>query len=164
MTTTTLLPATLVPAPDRNWAVTSLKSMETRNGVAFNGTLRLDGKIVGVIENQGNGGGTWADCRTREANEAWRASAEAYAKDSTYNSHEDLADALVNEYEIAKMLNQRGTIHVLPAGAKVVDDEPPFDFGFVSYKTNATDDQARDLARREHPGARIWLNGGWESL
>ncbi len=44
--------------PHGRLAVTSLQQMPTHNGVAFVADLALDGRFVGRIENEGNGGGT----------------------------------------------------------------------------------------------------------
>lgn len=153
----TLLPATLVPAPDRDWKVSSVDSLQTSNGVAFVAKLRLDGKLVGTIENQGNGGGSWAQC-TPEASGVWRTSAAAYGGD------EELADALVQEYEVSKLLNGKTKVHVLPAGKPVIEDESPWDFGFVSYKASPNDPKAVEFVQSKHPGARIWRAGQWTEV
>lgn len=52
------LPHTGLRTPDTRLTVTSLSEFETPRGVAFTSTLRLDNKIVGTIQNQGNGGDT----------------------------------------------------------------------------------------------------------
>lgn len=43
----------------------SIKYLETNNGVAFTANLLLNGKIVGTIENNGNGGDTHSRCLGR---------------------------------------------------------------------------------------------------
>ncbi len=52
-----LLPHSGLRVPHTRLAVTSLKQLQTSRGVAFTATLRLDGRVVGTIEDQGNGGG-----------------------------------------------------------------------------------------------------------
>ena len=158
MTVTTILPATLVPGPDRNWKVSSLDSLATSNGIAYVAKLRLDGKLVGTIENQGNGGGSWASFTTGEMTKAWRESAAAYG------GEEELADALVQEFEVSKLLNGKTKLHVLPVGKTPIDDNPPWDFAFVSYKASPNDPTAVAFVREKHPGARIWRNQQWEEI
>lgn len=53
-----LLPHSGLRVPHARLTVTSLKQFEMSRGVAYTATLRLDGTIVGTIENEGCGGET----------------------------------------------------------------------------------------------------------
>jgi hypothetical protein len=46
---------------DPRWSITGYKGHATRDGVAFVAKLRLDGKIVGHLEDSGRGGGVTID-------------------------------------------------------------------------------------------------------
>jgi hypothetical protein len=51
-----MLTHTDLRVPHDRLRVSSVKQMATHNGVAFTAVLRLDGRRVGTIENDGNGG------------------------------------------------------------------------------------------------------------
>ena len=126
--TTVTLPATgrEIPAELARFAVTSLKQMNTYDGVAVNATLRYDGKIIGNLEDDGRGGGTYLYPRTAEARAAWEAAIAATPDWTethdgftlTYTAEhglkgEAIAEWLIAEYEEARWLNReakKGTV------------------------------------------------------
>ena len=57
--TTVRLPHTGLHVPDLSLTITGYREHATTNGAAFNGKLRRNNKIVGVIENHGTGGMTF---------------------------------------------------------------------------------------------------------
>lgn len=50
------LPHSGLKVPHTGYAVTSYREHKSWDGVAFTATLRLNGKIVGTIDNEGRGG------------------------------------------------------------------------------------------------------------
>ena len=73
--------------PSDEFAVTGVKGHETRNGYAYSATVRRNGKVVGRLENEGNGGGTTFYCTVTtpesvdaDGNKSWDFSANHAAK------------------------------------------------------------------------------------
>jgi hypothetical protein len=103
-----------VPDGDDNPHVTSLKELNTRNGVAFTAVVRIGKRRIGTLDNDGNGGGTWfhqdtfADYQTwnRFVTDCRHAGLEVHA--------EKVADALVEEYDtywaIKRQVRKGGTL------------------------------------------------------
>lgn len=163
--TTVTLPATgrEIPAELARFAVTSLKQMGTYDGVAVNATLRHDGKIVGTLEDDGRGGGTYLRPRTVEGRAAWEAAVAAtpdWTEDHgdftlTYTDAsakaEGIAEWLIAEYEEARWLNReakKGTVIRRADGQH------------VGYNTT---DEAR-VAKAEGGGEiTVWTAQGWQT-
>lgn len=55
----TALPHSGLRVPDTNVKVTALKGNLTTNGYAFTANLKRGAKLVGSVQNEGRGGGTW---------------------------------------------------------------------------------------------------------
>jgi hypothetical protein len=95
-----VLPHTGLHVPHTRLRVSSLKRLRTPDGEAFTATLRLDGRIVGHIHNDGNGGATtWTTTGTgfswRDL-DAYVAACRTDAGTATLEEH--ILDDLVEEY------------------------------------------------------------------
>ncbi len=101
-----LLPHSGVRVPHTRLAVTSLKQVQMSRGVAYTATLRLDGRIVGTVENEGCGGETMFQSRP--------GAGFGYADLDTYaaqcrtvggaTSTESVLNALVDEFDTARLV------------------------------------------------------------
>jgi hypothetical protein len=105
------LPHSGLTVPDTSYTVTSYKDHQTHDGVAFTATLRLNGKIIGQIENDGRGGPdifyptTAGGMREqRDALEAFAARC-ADARGITPDVELLLGD-LVTEYQTSRAINR----------------------------------------------------------
>jgi hypothetical protein len=103
--TTIRLPHTGLRVPDRSLSVTALKQLQTSGGVAYTANLRVNSRIVGLIENHGTGG------MTSFYAGAWRVFGETHLDE--YATHcrteeggpvttENLLDQLIDEYDWAR--------------------------------------------------------------
>jgi hypothetical protein len=95
-----VLPHTGLHVPHTRLRVNSLKTLRTPDGEAFTATRRLDGRIVGYIHNDGNGGATtWTTTGTgfswRDL-DAYVAACRTDAGTATLGEH--ILDDLVEEY------------------------------------------------------------------
>jgi hypothetical protein len=99
-----VLPHTGLRMPHTRLTVTSKKTLPTPDGEAFTATLRLDGRIVGHIHNDGWGGPTtWTPTG---AGFSWRDldafSTECRTQSGTAPMEETVLDDLVEEYATAR--------------------------------------------------------------
>lgn len=110
------LPHTDLEVPDGNDnpRVTSLKQLNTRNGVAFTAVVRIGKRRIGTLDNEGNGGGTWFHQDTYDDYQAWNRFVADCRDDGNQVQAEKVADALVEEYdtdrEIKRQLRTGGTL------------------------------------------------------
>jgi hypothetical protein len=99
-----VLPHTGLHVPHTRLRVSSLKTLRTPDGAAFTATLRLDGRIVGAIHNDGNGGATtWSAAGSgsrRHDLDAFVAACRTDDGIATLEEH--VLDDLVDEYESAR--------------------------------------------------------------
>jgi hypothetical protein len=99
-----VLPHTGLHVPHRRLRVSSLKTLRTPEGEAFTATLRLDGRLVGYIHNDGNGGATtWTTTGTgfgRRDLDAYVAACRTDAGTAALEEH--ILDDLVEEYASAR--------------------------------------------------------------
>jgi hypothetical protein len=101
------LPHSGLTVPHDGYTVTAYKELKTHDGVAFTATLRLNGKIIGTIENEGMGGPD-----TFHANDALTygrqtAALETFAAqcidaEGSVPDVEDLLGDLVTEYQTGR--------------------------------------------------------------
>jgi hypothetical protein len=96
----TVLPHTGLRVPHTRLRVSSLKTLPTPDGEAFTATLRLQGRIVGWIDNDGRGGPT--GFRTNGTSFGWR-DLQAYVATcrtaaGRAPSEDTVLDDLVEEY------------------------------------------------------------------
>lgn len=140
------------------YAITSYKEVPLGCGVAFTATITKDGGKVLTVENDGNGGshmyrgvGTdWAGWR--EAETAFEAFAQDWAKDTEYAGFEE-ADALVwHLIEVASLNRKRTPVFLL-------DDETYFKDGmYRTLPASASRADAVGYIAATYPGrnARVW--------
>lgn len=142
--------------------------MMAREGVAFSAEVLRDGKVVGTIENQGYGGGTWFHQRDRETATWWDEAVTAYGKILVDEGDEFgdqfaaemLADALYENAALKRDLDRKRS----PLVRFDRDNE-----GIKIYK-GKWDDQLRKqvLAKAKESGVSLverWVKGeGWEVI
>jgi len=103
-TDTILLPHSGLQVPHTRLAVTSLQELKTFDGVAFRANLRLDGRIVGTIEDAGRGGGPMFYPRNSTVfghNEMDAFAAQCTTRWGLHETEYVLGD-LVDEYDTAR--------------------------------------------------------------
>lgn len=131
------LPHTGLRVPDRSLSLTRYRELSTSDGVAFSANLRVNNRIVGLVENQGHGGGTWlrADDR-RVYGEVHSAdyAARCRSEEGEPVTVENLLDALVDEHDWTRRIaaaGRRGAMvlrlmdHAL-SGTERLPDFPPY--------------------------------------
>lgn len=176
-TSTYRLPVTgrEVPAEFAEYTVTSLKQIQTHDGVALTATLRRNGKIVGTLEDQGYGGGINFYGRSvdyeRDFNEAI-GHIGIVTTDAPFDSPEwarwfylhtpdGILEALISEYELARELKRHAkTSTVIGFG------DPPDPDTVKIYKTADTDLAVR-TARKNHPDepvVQVFVDGAWKEV
>lgn len=101
-----VLPHTGLRVPHTRLSVTSLQTLPTPDGEAFTATLRLGGRIVGHIHNDGNGGATtWS---TNGTGFSWRDLdafvAACRTPAGTEPPEEHVLDDLVEEYATSRIV------------------------------------------------------------
>lgn len=103
--TTVRLPHTGMRVPDRSLTVTGYKELKTSDGVAYTAKLRVDNRIVGLIEQGGHGGPTLfqaGDWRTYGERELAAYAAACRFETGSPVDMENLLDFLVEEFDCAK--------------------------------------------------------------
>jgi len=101
------LPHSGLRVPDLRLNMSDYQELPMADGVAFTATLRLDGRIVGTVENNGTGGATTYDpvalspFRRRDVQE-YAARCRTSAGHTVLD--EDLLDALVTEFQTGQAI------------------------------------------------------------
>ncbi|MEV4042856.1 hypothetical protein [Streptomyces sp. NPDC049744] len=104
MTDLTKLPHTGLHVPHDRYTLADFQQMTTRCGIAYNATVHEGERCVGVIENQGNGGGTWFFPATAADHRAVHEFAAACRMDGEPLSEEEVLDHLITEHETAQQV------------------------------------------------------------
>ena len=177
MTADTLirLPHSGLLVPNADWKVTSYKSLNTADGVAFNATLRWKNRIVGSAENQGYGGGTWARMHDNTANVALDEFVQAARYDDGTNAGEEqIMDDLVTEYEWTKRVRQsdkkNGTALRLMVAEKQFEGMQPYADEFAIWSAPITDanrdSMITQLGKHTHSDSwwQVWNGQAWDDL
>lgn len=103
---TRVLPATGATVPaEPDYVLGNLREMETHDGVAFNASVKVGRALVGTIENQGSGGGTWFRPLTAAAHTQWQQWIRGYSdlhRDEQFLVEESAADLLYTEADLLK--------------------------------------------------------------
>ncbi|MFJ4343039.1 hypothetical protein [Streptomyces sp. NPDC088915] len=102
MTDLIKLPHTGLHVPHDRYTLAGLQQMTTRCGIAYNATVHEGERCVGVIENEGNGGGTWFFPATAADHHAVHEFAAACRMDGEPLSEEEVLDHLITEHETAR--------------------------------------------------------------
>ncbi|WP_123606926.1 hypothetical protein [Micromonospora sp. Llam0] len=159
--------------PHDRLTVTSLDELPTDRGVAFTAALRLDGTRIGVIHNEGRGGGTWLSYH--DPARFSRRDLDEYVRGCRYRrqptDEETVLDRLVTEYDLTRRIS------ALPAGAflaRSVDDDGDSCGDFVVFtgldrprQPAAWTSLATYLATVEATFSthwQVWLDGAWHRV
>ncbi|MFJ5645889.1 hypothetical protein [Streptomyces sp. NPDC093223] len=102
MTEPTTLPLTGLTVPHTRYRITSLQQATTRNGIAFSANVREGRTLLGVIENQGNGGGTWFYPGTPGGRQAMAEFTAACRFNSSAIGEEEVYEHLIDEHDLAR--------------------------------------------------------------
>jgi hypothetical protein len=179
----TRLPHTGLRTPDDRFKVTSLKELETRDGIALTATLRRNRAIVGTIENSGYGGPTEfyskhsrrdPDALTEE--QLFEYAGQCVTEGGGTVDCEALLNALVDEYDWTRRIKKtenrnHAKLRLMgfildgankPVGEPYARDD--LDFTAPASRLNLT--HVRDTLMRQRPPAefgwwQLWRDGQW---
>lgn len=156
------LPATgaTVPAVAANLTVKVTGEMKTSDGVAFTATVHEGKMLLGTIENEGRGGGTWLRPASASARGRWDDIVAEHAllnPEDELVAHENLANDLYEEVATIRDMNRKRNLTVR------VDKDPAH---ILRYNCPTTDQGGRDHVRKEFGDrAEVWVKGtGWTAL
>lgn len=168
------LPHTGLRVPDTSLSVSRYKALETSDGVAFTANLRVGNKIVGQIEDLGNGGETMLqprDWRVYGETEFAAYAARCRTEEGTEVNAELLLNELITEHEwtlkvrntdAKRRLLLRQMAHAMSTETERAD-YPPYPQGETSSKVPGSEAQwttLRDvLLKRMPPGPHGWWQG-----
>lgn len=159
-----------VPASMADLEIRITGEMQSREGVAFNAEVRKltarSSTVLGIIENQGNGGGTWFVPYDPSARKWWQEMVEAFkpviAEDEPeYGesfAEESLADRLYENAALYRDLNRKRSVVIRVNG----DNDQIF-----VYKGTWDARMATHFAAEARKGKTIerWIkNQGWEHI
>jgi len=131
------LPHTGLRVPDHSLSLSVYREHSTSGGVAFSANLRVNSHVVGLVENQGHGGGTWLradDWRAYGEQDLAEYAARCRSEDGQPVTVEDLLDALIDEHDWTRKVaaaGRRGAMvlrlmdHAL-SGDERLPDFPPY--------------------------------------
>ncbi|GHH25606.1 hypothetical protein [Streptomyces rubradiris] len=102
MTELTTLPLTGLEVPHTRYSITSLQQVNTRNGIAFSANVKEGNTLLGVIENHGDGGGTWFYPAIRHGRQAMAEFTAACRWKGEPVTEEQVYDRLIDEYDLAR--------------------------------------------------------------
>ncbi|WP_052412479.1 hypothetical protein [Streptomyces mutabilis] len=102
MTNLTTLPLTGLEVPHTRYRITSLQQVTMSCGVAFSANVRQGRALVGVIENDGRGGGTWFIPADRTGRQGMAEFTRACRWKGEPISEEEVYDHLIDEYDLAR--------------------------------------------------------------
>ncbi|MDW8804332.1 hypothetical protein P1P68_05885 [Streptomyces scabiei] len=102
MTEPTTLPLTGLEVPHTRYTITSLQQVTTRNGIAFSANVKKGRTLLGVIENTGDGGGTWFYPGTPNARQAMAEFTAACRWNGKPVGEEEVYERLIDEYDLAR--------------------------------------------------------------
>lgn len=102
MTKPTALPLTGLEVPHTRYSITSLQQATTRNGIAFSANVKEGRTLLGVIENHGDGGGTWFYPGTPGARHAMTEFTAACRWNGSPIGEEEVYEHLIDEYDLAR--------------------------------------------------------------
>jgi hypothetical protein len=91
--------------------------MPTHDGIAFGAEVRRNGKIIGTIENQGTGGGTWFHHHDVEVMNWWHEREQEMKRilvevegDTEFMAEEIMCDRLFEDVALYKELNRKRSL------------------------------------------------------
>lgn len=175
--TTVRLPHTGLRVPDRRLSLTHYRELATSAGVAFTANLRVGGRIVGLIENEGRGGMTWfraSDWRIYSEKQLEEYAGRCRTEDGETPNVENLLDTLVDEHDWTskvKAATRTGKLQLRLMDASI-SGFPPFAHGEARSAVPDDDKQWKALAEqvlnRMAPGPdgwwQAWTDQGWRDV
>lgn len=102
MTELTTLNLTGLQVPHTRYHLADFEQMTTRNGVAFHATVNEGDYCLGVIENDGNGGGTWFYQHTAKDRQTMKDFTAACRLDGQTIDPERVYELLVDQHELSQ--------------------------------------------------------------
>ncbi|MFE2529908.1 hypothetical protein ACFXEL_37420 [Streptomyces sp. NPDC059382] len=173
MTDLIQLPHTGLHVPHTRYTLAGFQQMTTRCGIAYHATVNEGERRAGVIENQGDGGGTWFLPASGADRRAVHEYAAACRMDGEPLDQEEVLNRLIDEHEtaldVAKCARRRASLlHGFDADhefvASIVIQLPPVwldrcDSPFLPHI-------ARDLkaGEPEVTAWKFWIGGQWKPL
>lgn len=158
----TTLPVTgaVVPAAAASLTVKPIGRMATSCGEAFRAEVRDGDRLIGLIENEGRGGGTWFQHNERADRAAFDALVAAY--DAVHadaepweRGEEAFCEALHEEVALARDLNRKRNAVVMLDGDRA---------RILVYNAPLSDALRRGV-KAANPGREVmvWVKGsGWD--
>jgi hypothetical protein len=157
------LPTTRVKVPTEAAALTltNLQSMNTMNGQTFSAVVKDGRTVLGTIEQDGHGGGTWFRPTSREAGERWEHLSRQFhdvalaAGDdvNVWLYNESFPDVLADEALTTREFNRKRS----PIWKETIDAEDP-----MGFRGKVTVEQAKAHLAKHKPESVIWVKGtGW---
>lgn len=164
-----------------NFGLSSVRTMQGREGDAFSAKITLGGKAVGEVIQDGNGGETWARFNSAEPREAFEmlvAGEWAFEQEyeiggrqvKTPHRQDSVLDAMFIEHDTRRRLNRghkAGKLAILlPEDLdEVTRNDGISTFREVRNGVGAESSVAADLkARGKHDGALYWNGEEWVSF
>lgn len=148
MTTTAAvaLPATRIPAPSTDWALTGYKEIKMRCEVAYSAKLRHFGVLVADVSYDGNGGTPFVDWRPgkRQDHQAqWDAWARGFAalNNARTEFEYEAIEALATECQVLTQLKRDGKKYLLALKSGM----DPITDGYLRIATTPTVEAATAL-------------------
>lgn len=169
-----VLPHTGLRVPHTRLNVTSLKTLPTPDGEAFTATLRLDGRVIGHIHNDGHGGATtWS---TNGTSFSWRDLdmfvAACRAPAGTVPLEENVLDELVEEYATTRTVAKHERANRTPLRLCQLIDGVTYGAGEAAATKVTTPAHRQrlitELAAASPAGEdewwQLWNGAAWEDL
>ena len=147
----------VVPARAAALTLKKIQQMETSCGAAFRADVYDGKRLIGTIEQDGNGGGTWFRHADVEARDLWESLVTEQAvvdPEWAFVAHEHLANNLFEEVALFKEMNRKRNGVVMLDGNREA----------ILVFNAPLDDRLRAYVRREFEGQSpmVWVKGeGW---
>ena len=158
--------------PDRSLSLSAYKEMATSGGVAFTANLRVDKRTVGLVENEGHGGGTWLrayDPRVFGDQHLAEYAGRCRTEEGATLSVENLLDELVDEHDWTRKVTAaqrrqqvqlRLMDHTTDIDGKRSPDFQPYPHAAIRCTMPSSpqrwDRLAKALLRSDPPGPHGW--------
>lgn len=183
--TTIRLPHTGLHVPDDSLSVAAYRQHQTRDGIAFTASLRVNCKKVGLIENDGHGGetGFFPDYPTSYGSRQIKAyAAQCRTEQGDPVIVEQLLEKLVDERQTAKWVadcDRKGQLALRMMDHSLVGEDnlpiagfPPDSLQMMSSNKPANEAQTKALAEEllakyppsVHGWWQMWNGTGWHDI
>lgn len=183
--TTIRLPHTGLHVPDATLSVAAYRQHQTRDGMAFTASLRVNCKKVGLIENDGHGGetGFFPDYPASYGYKQIREYAgECRTEQGEPVTVEDLLNELIEERQQAKWVadaTRKGQLALRMMDHCLVGDDdlpiagfPPDPLEMLATNKPGNQAQTKALAKEllakyppsSHGWWQMWNGGGWHDI